>query len=278
VGTKAVDVVMTAMSRDATMRCFRPFTLLMSLSCAFGTATAQKTPDRPPIDLSPPPPPESPSKGDPFSGSIVGDWAFPVGAFRQHEDGGGGFYADGAYALDRARHLSLRLDGGFLVYGLVNHDMEVPEYDNFGNFLGYQNVSYAVREHQMYSLDIGPEITALTGNIRPYAFATAGMSYFYSSVNVQPPQYAGDQGIDRTVSSAGNFAWSTGVGLRIGGHEPRSGAFDIGIRFRRNERAHYANDSALSTLSDGTVVATPFYGSANVLQLYAGFWIGPKKR
>jgi len=260
------------------MRCFQPLTLLVALLCALGNAGAQKTPDRPPIDLSPPPPPEPPSKGDPFSGSIVGDWAFPIGAFRQHEDGGGGFYVDGAYALDRARHLALRVDGGFLLYGYVSHDLDVPEYDDIGNFLGYQNVSYAVRQHQMYSLDIGPEITALSGNVRPYAFATAGVSYFYSSVNLRPPQYAGDQGIDRTVLSSGNLAWSTGVGVRIGGENPRSGSFDVGIRFRRNSRAHYVNDSSLSTLSDGTVVATPYYGSANMLQVYAGFWVGPKRR
>jgi hypothetical protein len=237
----------------------------------------QKTPDRPPIDLSPPIPEESSSRGDPFSGSIFGDWGVPVGAFHHNEDGGGGFGFHGGYAVDRARHLSLRLEGGFLAYGYVSRNVDVSQYDEFGNYQGNTNVSYAVRQHQMYSLDLGPELTATNGTIRPYGFATAGISYFRSAMNVRPPEYDGDDGVDRTIFSAGNFAWSSGVGLRIGSRNARSGAFDIGIRFRRNARAHYANDRSLSSLSAGSVVVTPFYGSANVITIYAGAWIGPRR-
>ncbi len=129
----------------------------------------------------------------------------------------------------------------------------------------------------MYSLDFGPEITALAGRVRPYGYATAGISYFRSTMNVRPPEYDGDDGVDRTIFSAGNFAWSTGVGLRVGPRNTRSGAFDIGIRFRRNARAHYANDRSLSSLSSGSVVVNPFYGSANVITIYAGAWIGPRR-
>jgi len=238
----------------------------------------QKTPDRPPIDLTPPTPEEQPSKGDPWSGSILAGWGVPVGAFHRNEDGGGdlGFHA--AYALDRARHFALRLEGGFLAYGYVNGDVNVPQYDDFGIYQGNTDVSYAVREHQMYSLDFGPEVTAVNGRIRPYGFATAGLSYFRSAMNVRPPEYDGDSGDDQTIFSAGNFAWSTGVGLRIGPRNARAGAFDVGIRFRRNARAHYANDRSFSSLSNGAVIVTPFYGSANVITIYAGAWVGPKGR
>jgi len=173
----------------------------------------QKTPDRPPIDLSPRIPEEQPSRGDPFSGSIFGDWGVPVGVFHHNEDGGGGFGFHGGYALDRARHLSLRLEGGFLAYGYVSRDVDVPQYDEFGSYQGNTNVSYAVRQHQMYSLDFGPELTATNGTVRPYGFATAGISYFRSTMNVRPPEYDGDDGVDRTIFSAGNLAWSSGVGL-----------------------------------------------------------------
>src|SRR5204863_3595513 len=98
------------------------------------------------------------------------------------------------------------------------------------------------------------EVTALRGRIRPYGFLTAGVSYFLSTMNVRPPRYDGDDGVDRTIFSAGNFAWSTGVGLRVGPRDARSGAFDVGIRFRRNARAHYANDRSLSSLSSSSVV------------------------
>lgn len=201
-----------------------------------------------------------------------------MGVFHRNEDGGGAISFSGAYAIDAAKHLSLRLDGGFLAYGYVSGDADVPAYDQYGNYNGYETVSYAVRQHQMYTLDFGPEITALQGVVRPYGFATAGLSYFRSELNVRPPQYAGDDAVNQTIFSAGNFAWSTGIGLRVGTHDARSGLFDIGIRFRRNERAHYVNDSAISTDANGTVIVTPYYGSANLLTLYAGFWVGPKGR
>src|SRR5206468_968477 len=167
---------------------------------------------------------------------------------------------------------------GFLACRYVTRDVNVPQYDEFGSYQGNTDVSYAVRQHQMYSLDFGPEVTASRGTLRPYGFATAGVSYFRSTMNVRPPRYDGDDAIDRTIFSAGNFAWSTGVGLRIGPRDARSGAFDVGIRFRRNARARYANDRSLSSLSAGSVVVTPFYGSANLLTIYAGAWVGPRGR
>jgi len=246
--------------------------------CAIANAVAQKTPDRPPIDLSPTTPENGPSKADPLSGSIVVGWGLPVGVFHRREDGGASIGVQGAYAFDRAAHLAIRLEGGFLAYGYVTRDIDVPSYDEYGNYQGTTNVSYALRQHQMYSFDAGPELTALSGTFRPYGFATAGLSYFLSKVNLRPPQYDGDDAVDRTVFSAGNFAWSTGAGLRIGTHEARSGLFDIGIRFRRNARAHYANDRSLSSVSGGPMVVTPFYGSANLITIYAGAWIGPRAR
>jgi len=262
-------------------RCAFTFLSIASLvTFASADAFAQKPPDRPPIDLTPDSVREeaTPSKGDPFSGSLFGDWGLPVGAFHRNEDGGLGLGFHGAYALDGARHVALRLEGGYLMYGYVSRDIDLPAYDESGGFTGYENVSYAAREHQMYNLDFGPEVTALSGTVRPYGFATAGFSYFVSKVNVRPPQYAGDDPIDHTVFSGGNFAWSTGIGLRIGSHDARSGLFDVGIRFRRNARARYANDRALSTQSDGTITVNPFYGSANLITIYAGLWVGPKVR
>ena len=257
------------------MRRYRPLVLLMLLPAA--TVLGQKPPDRPPIDLTPAEPVEQPSKSDPLSGSLYGYWGLPVGAFHRNEDGGLGFGLQGAYAIDPTRHVSLRLDGGFLAYGYVTRDIDVPAYDEFGNYVGYDNVSYAVRQHQMYTVDFGPEVTALRGTVRPYGFATAGLSYFVSKLNVRPPQYSGDDAVDHTIFSSGNFAWSTGAGLRIGSQNARSGSFDIGVRFRRNERAHYANDKAISN-QNGVIVVTPFYGSANLITLYAGFWVGPRPR
>ena len=239
---------------------------------------AQKTPDRPPIDLSPPTPEERPSKADRLSGSIFGEWGVPVGAFHRNEDGGGGFGVHGAYALDRAKSVALRLEGGFLAYGYVTRDENVPEYNEYVSYVGSTSVSYTLRQHQMYSVDVGPEVTALRGAVRPYGFATAGLSYFVSKLNVRPPQYDGDDAVDRTIFSAGNFAWSTGVGLRIGSHDARSGLFDVGLRFRRNARARYANHRSLSSVPDGSVVVTPFYGSANLVTIYVGAWVGPRRR
>jgi len=249
---------------------------LAMVSFAAATLGAQKTPDRPPIDITPPVEVRPESKVDRLSGSLFGHWGLPVGAFHRNEDGGGGLGLHGAYAFDRAHIFALRVDGGYLAYGRVTGNRRVPQYDEFtGEFLGYADVNYAVRQHQMYTFDAGPEITALAGRWRPYVYAGAGLSYFASTMNVRPPTSSRDEGADRTIFSAGNFAWSTGLGLRVGSHAPREGLFDFGVRFRRNERSHYANDKALRTTPSGSVTVTPFYGSANLLTIYAGFWIGP---
>ncbi|HKO15270.1 MAG TPA: hypothetical protein VJU87_03470 [Gemmatimonadaceae bacterium] len=239
---------------------------------------AQKPPDHPPIDITKPPPqpPEPPRWYDPLSGSIQGMWGFPVGAFRQHEDGGGGGVLDVAYALDRARAVSLRASVGYLVYGYVSGHRDVPVYDDYGYWTGYyDNVSFAVRNHSVFSLDVGPQVDWLRGPYRPYAFATGGLSYFASRMNVRPPTSNIDQGDDITVFSHTNFAWAVGTGLRFGGSDPRKGAFQLGITFRRNERAAYANDSAMRMQSDSSVIITPYHGSANLIVISAGFWIGP---
>ena len=254
-----------------------PFALLLPFVLS-ARLHGQKTPDRPPIDLTPSSDEKPPSKADPFSGSLFVGWGVPVGAFHHNEDGGANVGFHGGYALDRARHFALRVEGGFLGYGYVSRDIDVPQFDDFGGYQGTTRVSYALRQHQMYSLDLGPEITALSGRVRPYGFVTAGISYFRSTVNVRPPRYDGDDGVDRTIFSAGNYAWSTGLGLRIGARDARAGTFDIGIRFRRNPRAHYVNDRALASQSDGSVMVTPFYGSANVITVYAGAWVGPRRR
>jgi hypothetical protein len=246
---------------------------LMAPAAALG---AQRTPDRPPIDLGAETEGRRPSRGDAFSGSIFGHWGIPVGAFHRNEDGGGGIGLHAAYAPGRSRTAGLRLDGGFLAYGYVRRSRRVPTYDEYtGEYLGYRDISYALRQHQMYTLDLGPEVTALRGRWRPYTFATAGLSYFVSTVNVRPPTSSYDSGDERTIFSAGNFAWSTGLGFRYGSRAPRDGLFDFGIRFRRNARAHYANDKALSTNTSGAILVTPFYGSADIVTIYAGFWIGP---
>ena len=260
------------------MTSMRPFAFAVAAPLILAAAPlhSQKTPDRPPIDLGAEVQTRRPSKGDPFSGSVIAQWGVPVGVFHQNEDGGGGVGLHAAYAVDRARMLDLRLDGSFLAYGYVRRSRRVPSYDDFtGEFLGYEDVSYAVRQHQMYTLDFGPEVTALRGRWRPYTFATAGLSYFRSSMNVRPPTSTNDDGANRTVFSAANFAWSTGLGFRYGARAPRDGLFDIGLRFRRNDRARYANDKAMSTSPAGTVTVTPFYGSANIVMVYAGFWVGP---
>lgn len=163
-----------------------------------------------------------------------------------------------------------------LAYGYVSRNARVAQYDPFtGQFLGYDDVSYALRQHQMYYMEGGPEVTGLNGTVRPYAFGSAGLAIFHSSMNVRPPSSYGDDAVDRTLLTHGNFTWSSGVGLRIGSHRPRGGLFDIGVRFRRNEAARYANDKAITTQPDGTVIVTAFSGSANLVTIYAGFWVGP---
>ena len=241
---------------------------------------AQKTPDRPPIDLNPPEEVQvAPTRwSDALSGALIGEWGFPVGAFSQNEDGGGGAALHLAYAIEPAHMLSVRTNFGWVRYGNVSRTRRVPVYDEFGGFAGYEDEKYSLRSHSMLSLDAGPELTRVSGKWRPYGFATAGFAVFQSTQNLRAPVYAGDPGDDRTFFSSTNFAWVTGVGLRVGSTDPRGGALDFGVSFRRNQSARYANERAITTNPNGTVSVSTFSGSANLIAVHVGLWIGPRAR
>jgi hypothetical protein len=259
---------------------YRFVALFTLVACAAGSEQllAQKTPNRPPIDLNPPEEvPVTPARwSDGLSGALIGEWGFPVGAFHENEDGGGGVAAHVAYAIERTRVLSLRTNFGWVQYGNVSRTRRVPVYDEFGTPVDYQDEKYSLRNHSMLSLDAGPELTRVTGKWRPYGFATAGFSVFQSRQNLRAPVYAGDPGDDRTFFSHANFAWTTGLGLRVGSVDPRGGAFDFGVSFRRNQSARYANERALTTNPDGSFSFSTFSGSANLIAVHVGVWIGPR--
>jgi hypothetical protein len=183
-----------------------------------------------------------------------------------------------AYAVERAHMLSVRTNFGWVRYGNVSRTRRVPVYDESGYVVDYEDEKYSVRSHSMLTLDAGPELTRVSGRWRPYGFATAGFAVFQSSQNLRAPAYAGDPGDDRTFFSSTNFAWVTGLGMRIGSADPRGGAVDVGVSFRRNQSARYANEKAITTNPNGTLSFSTFSGSANLIAAHIGIWIGPRGR
>lgn len=175
-----------------------------------------------------------------------------------HRGGGGGagftfvvaqplddFAQTGSYAagltgfvvapLDRTGMVGLRIDGNYLVYDSDYRGYGVSTTSSIG------------------TLAIGPQITLGTGPIRPYGFATAGGSMFWTSVS--DDGYCGCYDSDVFLLN-GRFTTVTqlGTGVLINLSRRGSGgvALDLGVRDVRHDRVRYVPAGGITENSDGS--------------------------
>jgi len=136
--------------------------------------------------------------------------------------------------LDRSGTFGLRIDGNYLVYE--------------ANYRGY-GVSTT---SSIGTLAMGPQITIGTGPIRPYGFATAGGSLFWTSVSDEG--YCGCYDSDVFLLN-GRFTTVTqlGTGLLINlSRRGSSVALDLGVRDVRHDRVRYVPAGGITENSDGS--------------------------
>ncbi len=102
---------------------------------------------------------------------LAGTLARPVGEFQRFVDWGGGAAMYGVFNLDRGRHLGLRVDGSFVVYGHERY--EAPLTHTIPRI-----VVDVTTDNFVASFGVGPQLTMGRGWLRPYVYGTAGLSYF----------------------------------------------------------------------------------------------------
>lgn len=215
-----------------------------------------------------------PKLTDQFLFGVSAGGGLPVGEFKNHEDGGGGFELMFGYQPFRRFPLALRSHGGALIYGSIDERAVADFCDQYG-YCQTEEVNYNARDHSMWYLQAGPELFATEGRFRPFMFAVGGITWFRSWANILPDNPYGSQRSE-TLFSSHNVSTAYGAGFRIVGNSfGRSSGFELSARVTRNAKASYLTEEGTIKNADGTFTVTPRYGAANVLGIHIGFWLGP---
>lgn len=207
--------------------------------------------------------------------SIGGFGGIPLGDFRTHENGGGGFELMVGVQPWRRQPLSIRSHIATLIYGAVDE----TGYQDVCDFFGCrtETVDFNARNHVMTSLHIGPEFFATDGYLRPFGYAMLGITWFNSWANLQPTSPTGPTQRSASLFSSHNFSTAYGAGVRfVKSRFGREFGFELAARVNRNAKARYLTEGGVRIdATTNTWEVTPVQTAAHVLGIHLGFWMGP---
>jgi hypothetical protein len=171
-------------------------------------------------------------------------YAEPRGDFAAVIERGFGIQGYGVLKLDPLGIAGIRLDGGLINYG--NEKSTVPLSNTVRRVLVEVNTS-----NNIAMVGIGPQLSAPSGPVRPYAYAAFGLGYFFTESSVK-----GTNSTDEAFASSTNFDDTTpsvtfGGGLQI----PVANivAIDFGVEYRRHRQARYLTEGDIVEEPDGSV-------------------------
>lgn len=177
-------------------------------------------------------------------------------------DQGFGLELNAGIPLAGDGHLRLRIDGGFMIYGLERID-----YCEFG----CRVLTELTTTNSILFAGVGPELVLARGDIQPYVFGTAGATWFVTSSSVDY-----NDGYGPTDSTT-NYSDST-IGFRYGGGI-RFGAMnkvavDLGVTRHDNGVVSYLTKGDIVDNPDGSITMNPNLSEADLLSFQVGISIG----
>lgn len=194
--------------------------------------------------------------------------ARPVGEFRSFVDWGGGIGLYGVVNFDRGRHVGLRFDGSYVMYGHERFSVPLS--------LTIPRVWVDVTTtNSIASLGIGPQLTLARGPFRPYVYGTAGFSYFATVSSVGDTDFYYDDVVSSTNFDDVTLALTAGGGilLRLSrGRHPV--ALDLSAQTTYNGEAEYLRKGGIIDRPDGSVFIQPIRSEANLVVFRMGVAIG----
>ncbi len=194
-----------------------------------------------------------------YANFVVAD---AVGDLGTVVDQGYGLELGAGLPIGAEGHLRLRADGGFSVYGL-----EHIHYCSYGCRVG----STLTTANSVFYGGVGPEMVFGSGQIRPYAHASAGLSWFVTSSSVDDHDGYGPY-LETTNFSDTVFAWRFGGGLRFGvGNGPIF--VDLGVTYHNNQVTTYLTRGDIVDNPDGSVTIYPNQSEADLLSFKIGISI-----
>lgn len=194
--------------------------------------------------------------------------ANPTGEFGMAVDDAFGVDLEGRFPLSRSGPLSLRVDGGFLVYGHERQSMcfPLPVGCRVGVDLNTWNTIAFV--------GVGPEIT-VPGSVRPYVNGSVGLTWFLTRSSL-----SGADDHDSSFNTTNYSDWVTslragaGVRFRIAGSERRPVLLDVGAQYHRNGVANYLREGDIVDYPDGTIELFPRRSETNLGTFRVGVSFG----
>ncbi|MFQ6045429.1 MAG: hypothetical protein ACE5PT_03590 [Gemmatimonadales bacterium] len=198
---------------------------------------------------------------------INGSVLRPVGEFRDFVDWGGGLGLYGVFHLDRGGTIGIRLDGSFMVYG--HESFEAPFSETIHRVRLEVNTDNAI-----VSLGIGPQLSLDLGRLRPYAYGTAGFSYFATVSSVRGTDSS--EGFASTTNfDDATLALGGGGGLLVrvkGGPHPVS--IDLAVQGIYNGEAEYLREGGIRENANGSLTLLPIVSQANNVTFKFGVAVG----
>ena len=194
----------------------------------------------------------------------------PVGDFLNYVDEGGGFDAFFRWNADRQGVLSFKLDGGLLIYG--QETFRVP----LSSTIGGRILVDLTTSNNIVWMGFGPQLTAPSGFIRPYASAAVGFSYFFTESEVEgSSDFDYDSFASTTNYSDATFRYGFGWGILLPFQtRTTEWAIDLGAIYHGNGQVRYLREGGIEDRPDGSIVLYPIQSEANLLTYRLGFSIG----
>ena len=189
----------------------------------------------------------------------------PVGDFLRYVREGYGFDAFMRVKLEPSGVLSLKLDGGLVVYG--NETFRVPLSETVGGRI----LVDVTTSNNIVWLGLGPQVTIPMGFIRPYGNASIGFSYFFTESHVEGSDDAFEFARTTNFSDAAfryGFGWGVLFPFQAGTSE---WAIDLGAIYHGNGQMRYLREGSIIDLPDGDILLRPIRSDANLLTYRIGF-------
>ncbi|MEQ1854850.1 MAG: hypothetical protein ABL963_00170 [Longimicrobiales bacterium] len=194
--------------------------------------------------------------------------AEPVGELAIFFDRGFGGQIDAAWPMSHDGRLRLRSDLGFLVYGYENlhYCYSVP--------IGCRIEADLTTMNNIVYGGLGPEVAFRVGALEPYAYATAGLSYF-ATVSSLGDEWSESDWAETTNYSDLVMAWKLGGGMRLRvSRGARPVSLDFGVERHRNGIAAFLTPGDIVDNPDGSITVYPNRSEANLTTFRFGVSMG----
>lgn len=194
--------------------------------------------------------------------------ADPVGDFGQLVNDGFGGQLEGRFPLAASGLVSLRLDGGFLIYGHERQRM------CFSLPVGCRIAVDLTTTNTIAFAGVGPEL-AIPGPVSPYVNGSVGISYFGTHSSLSGADDFDQEFTTRNYSDLVTAArLGGGLRLRVGGTRRGPVVLDLGAEYHKNGIAEYLREGDIVDYPDGSIALFPNRTEANLVTFKVGVTFG----